>query len=500
MNSSNLNLKRKLDMIDKELGSSNTLVIKKILIGNPMPLEAALIYVNGLADKNMIENGILKPLMLYINEELIYGDGIEEYLCARYIAACSTSIETEMNKAMDSLKRGSTLLLVGEASKLILINTSKSEYRSINEPVNEQVIRGAREGFIENIETNITILRRRIRNKNLTVEKLTVGRYTQNDVALVYIKDIADEDVVDEIRKRISTIDVDEIGGAGAVEQYIEAYPYSIFPQSFTTERPDIVQANIAEGRVAILVENTSTVITAPTVLEEFFQAVEDYNQRSIVSSLTRMLRIVSSFIIITLPSIYLTLIKFNSELLPIKFIVPVIQSRQNIVLPPFLEILSMEIVVEFLREGGIRLPSKIGQILSVAGGIIIGDAATKSHFASPTTLLVVGITVVATFVIPNYDMAVSIRLLRFPLLLLAEMAGMFGIAFGWFLLIVHLYSLESFGVPYINTGHFSDLKDIIIRAQFWKMNTRPKSIPNKNPIRQTDFRSKWINGKGNKK
>jgi hypothetical protein len=197
------------------------------------------------------------------------------------------------------------------------------------------------------------------------------------------------------------------------------------------------------------------------------------------------------------LPAVYLTFVKYNSELLPINSIVPLILSRKGIILPPFLEILAMEVVVEVLREGGLRLPSKVGQVLSVVGGIIIGDAAIRARFVSPTTLLIVGITVVSTFVIPNYDMAIAIRMLRFPMLILCDMMGMFGIALGWYLIIVHLNSLESFGVPYFSINKPSDFKDMFIRAQFWKMNRRPEGIPNKDPIRQRDFRYKWDNNRG---
>ena len=223
----------------------------------------------------------------------------------------------------------------------------------------------------------------------------------------------------------------------------------------------------------------------------QFFQAVEDYTERTVISSFVRLLRIFAAVLVITLPSFYLTLIKFNVELIPIKFVTPIVQSRVGIALTPFLEILAMELVVEFLREGGLRLPTKIAQTLSLVGGIIIGDTAIQSKMVSPTTLLVVGVTVISTFLIPNYDMSLSIRILRFPMLMLANIMGIFGIAVGWFLILVHLSSLDSLGVPYFEF-HKSDLKDTFIRAPLWKMNKRPEGIPNQDSIRQTDFRNKF--------
>jgi hypothetical protein len=357
-------------------------------------------------------------------------------------------------------------------------------YRAVSEPQNETAIRGSREGFVENIETNISLLRRRTKDKNLVVENFRMGIRSQTPLALIYIDDVVDKDVLEEVRRRIQNINVDIIQDTGILEEYIEDCNYSIFPQTFGTERCDVVLANIMEGRIALILNGTPYVLTVPAIFVEFFQATEDYNERTIVSSFARMLRLLAVFIIITFPSIYLTLIQYNIEVIPVKFINPIVQSRQGIALTPFLEILAMEIVVEFLREGGLRLPPKIAPTLSIVGGIIIGNTAVDSRIVSPTTLLVVGISVIATFLIPNYEMSLSIRILRFPMLMLANAAGVLGIAAGSFFLIVHLFSLESFGVPYLEFN-YNDLKDIFIRSPYNKMKTRPEAIPNINPLRQ---------------
>jgi len=202
-------------------------------------------------------------------------------------------------------------------------------------------------------------------------------------------------------------------------------------------------------------------------------------------------LRCLAVFVVIIMPALYLTLIQFNVELIPVKFVSPIVQSRQGIALTPFLEILSMELVVELLREGGLRLPPKIASTLSIVGGIIVGNTAIESRIVSPTTLLVVGVGVIATFVIPNYEMALTIRFIRFPMLLLANSIGFLGIAAGCFILLIQLLSLESFGVPYFSL-YQNDLNDVFIRAPLWKMNYRPEEIPNTNAVRQSDFRTKW--------
>ncbi|AKJ88382.1 spore germination protein [Clostridium sporogenes] len=487
----NLNLKENLDLINDRIGKNNIVVTKSLLIGNEEQLEGAIIYINGLASKDIIDRDVLHPLMLHIKENLKDKPNIMEYISKKYITMSNTKIEKDINNILSSLKRGQTALLLENSDESIIIDTSSGDYRSISEPTNESSIRGSREGFIEKLETNTSIIKRRIRDENLVIENMVLGRRTQRDLAIIYIDNIVDKNVLQELKYKLSSIDVDSVPLMGYIQQYIENDAYSIFPQSRTTERPDIVEGNLMEGRIAVMLEGTPMVLLTPSIFIEFFQAIEDYTQRTIVSSFTRILRALSVIIVITFPSIYLTLIKFNAELIPIKFVNTIIQSRSNIPLTPFMEILSMEIIVEFLREGGLRLPPKVNQTLSVVGGIIIGQAAIKAGIVSSSTLLIIGISIIAAFLTPNYDMSLAVRFIRFPMLILSNYLGLLGLTAGFFFLLVHICSLESLGVPYFSF-HNEEYKDIFIRSPLWTMNKRPDSIPNNNPIRQTDFRKKF--------
>jgi hypothetical protein len=485
------NLQEDIDEIKKGLGAENIVVVKKFYIGSESPLDAALIYVDGQVDKNVVDGDVLNPLMTNIREKLEINEGLCDYLCKRYIISSNVWLETEINNIVNMVKRGKSVVLIDKAINCIIIDSTGGKFRDISEPENEVAIRGARDGFVEDLKTNLSILRRKIKDNNLKIDQLVVGRRSQTDVALVYLNDIADEDVVNEIKRRINDIDVDIVSATGILDQLIENYPFSFFPQSMGSERTDVITNCIMDGKVAIILNGTPYVIVLPTMFIDFFQSVEDYYERLFVANFTRLLRIIATFIVITLTPMYLTLVRYNAELIPIKFITPIIQSRIGIALTPFLEILVTEIIVEFLREGGLRLPSKIAQTISVVGGIIIGDTAVRSKIVSPTTLFVVGVTVVASFLIPNYDMALSIRTIRFPMLILANFLGIFGIGIGCFFIVVNLCSLDSVGVPYFSLN-LSDMKDTFIRAPMWKMKRRPKSVPNKNPHRQTDFRYKW--------
>lgn len=483
-------LNQNIELITKCIGDKQSIVIREFLIGTQSPLEAALIYIDGLVKNERVEDCILRPLMLQVNEKLNI-EGIENYLIKKYILIGGSWCEGDLNTIVAMIKKGKTAVLINQTSEVILLDTTGGEYRSISEPLNETALSGSREGFVENIDVNISMMKRKLNDSNVVVERLTVGRRSQSRVAIVYISNIIDMDIVNEVRRRISSIDVDVVSSGGKLIQLIEDYPYNIFPQARGTEKPDVLVNNLTEGKLAVLLDGTPHAMLIPSIFLEFFQTVEDYNDRTISANFNRILRFMATFIVITLPSLYLTLIKFNAELIPIKFITPIIQSRIGIALNPFLEIMLMETVVEILREGGLRLPSKIAQTLSLVGGIIIGDTSVKSKIVSPTTLLIVGITVVATFLIPNYDMALAIRVIRFPMLVIANFLGIFGVGLGCFFILVTLCSTDSFGVPYLSFKS-NDMEDEIIRKPLWKMNKRPESIPNNNSTRQTDFRNKW--------
>jgi len=477
------NFQTQIDEIIKYLGNKSNVEIKRFYLGKNSKIEAAIIYLNNMADKQLIDRDILYPLMLNLEENVSKVKERANYLSKRYIISKSTIIKQDIPQAVSAINDGNTVLLTENDDEFIIIETPGGDYRRLSDPENETSMRGSRECFIENIDTNISLMRRYIKDKNLLVENFVVGRRSQTRLAILYIDDIIDRNILDELKKRINLIDVDFLSATGMFEQYIEEKTYTIFPQAFSTERPDRVIANLMEGKFAIFLDGCPTALTVPTVVQEFFTTVEDYYGRTVTSSFLRLLRYFAVVIVLFFPSIYLVLIKFSSELIPIQFIVPIVQSRSGISLTPFMEIFILEVFVELLREGGLRLPSKIAQTLSIVGGIIIGDAAVNSSMVSPTTLLVVGITVIASFLIPNYEMSLSLRFARFIMLIISNVTGIFGISVGLIFLITHLSSLESFGVPYM-TFYKSDMKDIFIRSPLRQMNSRPASTPNNNPSR----------------
>lgn len=486
-----LKLQNRIGKILSEIPSAIP-VVREFIIGEGKGISAAIIYIDGMINKDIIDKDILRPLMIYLKKDISSEPNVLEYLIKRYIPMSNTLIETEIEKAYFNLKRGKTILLIDNVPQFAILDTTAGLTRDIQEPSNETAVRGSREGFVENIETNVSLLKRKIKDKNLAVELMELGRRTQTDLAIVYIKDVVDNDILKEVRKRLQLIDVDGVVATGQIEQFIEDSPSAMFSQIFGSERPDVIAAHILEGRIAIILDGTPYVITVPAMLAGFFQTVEDYYLRTMVANSIRLVRISGILLAIYLPAVYVILTKFNPELIPIKLAISVVKSREQIALTPFLAIISMIIVVELLREGGLRLPTKIAQTLSVVGGFIIGNAALDAKLVAPTTLLVVGVSTIATFVIPNYNISLSIRLVSIIFLLLSNFLGLLGIAAGTFLLLVHMLSMESFGVPYLNTVNANTFRDFITRVPLWKMNQRPSSIPHNDPVRQTDFRKKF--------
>jgi spore germination protein KA len=476
--------KELVEIIKQRIGNKSAVVVKEILIGKKNYIEASVVFIEGLVDSWAIDDTILKPLMQDVNEDVLPETDVLEFLCKKYIIRGHAVIVNEIDEIVHLLNHGNTAVFINGIGGVILVNSQGGQYRSITETPNEATLRGTREGFVENIEVNITMLKRYVKDKNLRTEMHEIGERSKSDICLAYIDDIVDKDFLKNVRDKITNINVDIVEATGIIEQFAEESTYSPFPQAYGTERPDKIATKILEGRIAVFLSGTPYTITYPAILTEFFQSPEDYYERTFVSNITRILRFIAAVIIVFLSPVYLTLISYNVELIPISFIIPISESRQGIPLPPFFEILFMEIIVELIREGGLRLPPKVASTISIVGGIIIGNAAVESRVVSPTTLLIVGVSTVASFVIPNYEMAISLRTLKFPILLLAEALGFFGIAIGYFALMIHILSLKSMGVPYL-TFSKQDMQDTLLRYPLYKMNKRPDGIPNNNPIRQ---------------
>ncbi|MBU5592874.1 spore germination protein [Clostridium sp. MSJ-4] len=467
-----LSLDENIKLIKSKYSENRNLEIRTLSLNKDT--SCAIIYVDGLTNLEHMEKSIVTPLLL--NKDIDFNT-IEEkarYAAKKIILSSSLKIVKDISTISSSLLLGNCAILIDNCDECILCKTPHSYYRSISESTLEGTIRGARDAFIESLDTNIALIQQKLRSSNLKIENYTLANKSPTRISLLYVDGIADETLLNNIKGKISSLSIDYLPDSGYLIQYIEPRTYNIFPQGKVTEVPDKVVSDILQGKVAIIIDGSPQVLILPVVFIEFFQAFEDYSNNILIANFERFLRIMGALIIVLLSPIYLCYVEYNPQLIPLNLLKTISESRLNIPLNPFLEVLSMEILVEILREGGIRLPSPIGQTLAIVGGIILGDAAVRSGLVSPTTLVIVAIGVISTFLIPNYQMALSIRLIRFFMLILVKLLGLLGIILGIHLILLILINTNSFGVPYlspITPYKSSGVKDSIFREKITSLN-----------------------------
>ena len=455
-------------------------------IGGENLAKAAIIYVDGLIDSRTIDDQVLKNLMININLKSAHFN-IKKEVKNAVLSVTELNEEQNIEKIVDEILDGYTALFIDRADAALLIKLIGIEKRSISEPKTEVSIRGPFDHFIEDINTNISLIRRRIKSPQLKMKSMKLGNYTKTDIAISYIEGLVTEDLINEVEKRIAKIKADSILYAETIEEYLEDNRYSPFPQLDRTERPDKAVANLLEGRIVIVVDNTSEVIILPVIFAQYLQSVDDYTERPLAGSFIRGFRLVSINLALLLPSLYVAVITYHPEMLPTPLLLSIAGAREAVPFPVFVEALLMELTFEILRESGVRLPRQIGQAVSIVGALVIGQAAVQAAIVSPQMVIIVALTGIASFTIPSYSLSLAIRILRIPLIFLAGSFGLFGVLIGMLLILVHLSSLRSYGVPYMSPlapFNLRDMKDVVVRAPWWAMVNRPRFIGFKNPQR----------------
>jgi spore germination protein len=434
-----------------------------------------IVFIDGIVKSEEISDHTLLPLFA-LHSRISDPEELEqETLIVPQTAPCPTYEE-----AADNILAGNAVLFIQGHDHGITINARGGARRGVEEPQTESVIRGPREGFVENLRTNTALLRFKIKSSDLKMKSFVIGDKTKTSVLLAYIEGIIDPKLVEEATRRLQEIKIDGVLESGYIEELIEDQPFSPFPQLQYTERPDAAAAGLLEGRFAIFVDGTPFVLVAPVTFWQFMQASEDYYERYIIGNLIRWLRMVFIAVALFLPALYVAVTTFQQDMLPSNLLLSIAAARESIPFPAIVEALIMEVAFEALREAGIRLPKTVGQAVSILGALVIGQAAVQAGIVSAPMVIVVSLTGIASFTIPRFNMAISIRLLRFPLMILAGIFGLFGIVVGLVLISVHLCSLRSFGVPYLSgiaPYQHAEQQDIMVRSPWWKMVFRPNSL-----------------------
>ena len=440
-------------------------------------------YIDAMTGRELMDMTVVRRLfdMDWAN---LAQDGKDMDLYAalrdRGIATADLSEAETWDDVLYFIHAGDTAVFLEGFSKVIVIATRGFPNRGIQAPETEVVVQGPREAFSEVMRFNTALVRRRIRDTNLKVKQSKLGRRSLTDIALMYMEDIVRPEILQEVERRLEEINIDGISDSGCVEQLIEENWLSPFPQMQLTERPDKAAASILEGRIAIIVDNSPFVILVPVTLNALFQSAEDYYSRWQVVSITRFLRFVGAFLAVALPAIYVAIALYHPAMIPLLMLSRLAEASQAVPFPAVLEIFLLDAAFELLREAGIRLKSASGGTIGIVGGLIIGQAAVEAGLVSPIVVIIVAMTSIATFAIPNISLVYSFRIVKYGLLLAAAGLGFLGLGLGLIFVLVHLASLKSFSFPYLmpfasgEINNYHELKDSLFRFPLRYLNKRP--------------------------
>jgi len=441
-------------------------------------------YFDGMIDRQIVEASVLPKLMASAQKmpESFFHAPLDLLATLKEGGMTTADLreESDMDAIAKAVMAGDTVLMTDGAANAVLVATKGFPNRGVPETNTEVVVQGSNEAFSEVMRINTALVRRRIKDVKLKVKQMQVGRRTVTDIALCYLDDVVRHEVLERAIKRIQNIDIDGILSCGALEEFIEEDYQSPFPQTQITERPDKAASAILEGRIAILVDGAPMVILIPAVIDSFFQSADDYSQRWEIMSLARLLRFASAFFALALPGLYIAITTFHPNMLPMMLAFKMAAARESIPFPAVLEVLIMEFAFELLREAGIRLPRPVGSSIGIIGGLIVGEAAVSAGIVSPIVVIIVALTGIASFAVPSYSLVAAFRLAKFLIIALSAALGLLGFWIALLLLLIHLASLKSFGLPYLfpfaagDVNGFTDFKDSLFRLPIIFMKKRP--------------------------
>ena len=486
-----------------------------ILTARGNQFKAFIIYIDGLVNTSSINDFILNPLMIKSysnqnNEPQVVSEAIANNISVRkikrfnitdYIYECllpqnSVKKVSSFDELVQNVNSGNCALFVDTINFAFDIDIKKFAQRSISEPKNEPSVRGSQEAFVENLRTNTSLIRKNINNENLIIENITIGKTNKNNCAVCYIKDIANSSLVSEAKYRLNNLDVDYVLSSSELIQLICDDPETTLPEILTTERADKACSSLLQGRVVIIYNGSPYALILPVTLFDFFTSQEDINLNYHFSNLLKVLRAIAFFITLLLPGLYLAITIYHRELLPTELLYSIVASRVNVPFPIVVEILMMELSFELIREAGLRVPSPLGSTVGIVGALVLGEAAVSANIVSPILIIIVAITAISSFAIPDFSLGFHLRISRFAYTILGALCGFLGIGIGIFIHLITLCSLKSFGVPYLspympksnirNNGYM--LRPV------WKREKRSDFLNAKRTTVQDKISMKWRN------
>jgi len=446
--------------------------------------KAFLVFVDGMVDKTSVNQFVLPQLMNPDNFNDFSGTCPIDYIMDNVLSISQLTKATDFIKIKLQILNGLSVLFIDKCSEALMMETRGFEKRNIDRPITEQVVKGSQEGFTENLRTNITLLRRIIKNEKLITEIIPAGKLNKVNSAILYIEGITNPKIVEEVRRRISKIDTDFIAGNGMLEQLIEDNYLMPFPQVVSTERPDRAASFLVEGQVVIITEGDPFAMAAPVTFYRLFHTSEDSMLRWQYGTFLRIIRFIGVMSALLIPALYVALVLYHHDMIPTSLLESIIKSREAVPFPTVIELLLMEIAFELVREGGVRIPGVIGQTLGIVGALILGQVAVQAGLVSPMLIVIIALTGLGSFTMPNFSMALAIRILRFFFIFAGGISGFYGISLAFIVVAALSCYMKSFGVPFLAPVAPSAKinPDTIIRQPLFNQSMRsdPFNTPNR--------------------
>jgi len=469
-------------------------------------IPAFMLFYDGMVDRKVINDDILQPLMLLSNLD-IKGDEkcIAEFVRNHLLPHNQLNEVKDYRKVIDEINFGGCGIFLEGMDSAFAADVKGWEHRGVERPNTEQVIRGPQEGFTEILRVNTALVRKILKDEDLIVENITIGRRSKTPCSMLYIKDITNDSLVNEMRRRLENIKLDYIIDSGELEQLLEESGFSPAPQVIATERPDRVASLLSEGKVAVILNGSPFALVAPATLAGLVHSPEDSYVRYPYANLLRLVRIIGILFSLLLPGVYIAITTFHQEMIPTDLLFAIEASREKVPFPSLVELLIMEIMFELIREAGIRIPGPIGPTLGIIGALILGQAAVSANIVSPILIIVVAVTGIGSFAVPNFSLGLTFRILRFAYIFLGAMSGFLGITVGLFIQGIFFTSSKSFGVPI--TVPFGPKTtrvwggNELIRSPIWKQERRSDYLNTKDEAKQPNISRKWAEqdeGSGN--
>ena len=495
--------------------NSDIIVREFILNARDKQYSAFLLYIDGMVDSQILNDFVLEPLMLR-NRNNLFNDAqnrvisksdtnnvtikkVKKFNLADYIENClipqnSLKQQNSFDDIFAGINSGNCVLFVDTLSVGFDIDVKGFKQRSISQPENEIVIKGPHEAFVENLRTNTSLLRRFTNNENLTIENIKVGKITKTNCAVCYIQNITNDDLVAEAKYRLNNLEIDSLLSAGELEQLLTDNNVLEIPKILVSERPDNAVKALLQGRVVIIVNGSPYALILPAVLIDFLSSPEDTNLKTKFGNFLKIIRIISAFFALLLPGLYIAITNFHREIIPTELLYSILSSMQSVPFPIILEVLTMEISFEIIREAGLRVPSPVGPTLGIVGALVLGQAAVSAGIVSPILIIIVAITGISSFAIPDFSFSFHLRYFRFGFILLGFLAGFLGIGIGIFIYLAELCDLETFGVSYTAPyAPFIDSKNNrFMLPPIWKREYRATYLASKREKKQNKISMKW--------